>query len=132
MLFRSCNTVKLEAIVAYEIYQRQIYPAIEAYNLTLTQLAANKQSLDIDNSLECGKITAIDKTIDACNAQQKKIRALVNSLDKLPLERRAETCGGELRANLAELRRLVNELEQVCPKNSWPLPTYGQLLFGEK
>lgn len=127
-----CNTVKLEAIVAYEIYQRQIYPAIEAYNLTLTQLAANKQSLDIDNSLECGKITAIDKTIGACNAQQKKIRALVNSLDKLPLERRAETCGGELRANLAELRRLVNELEQVCPKNSWPLPTYGQLLFGEK
>ena len=31
---------------------------------------------------------------------------------------------------MAELRQAADALEQMCPAHLWPMPTYGELLYG--
>lgn len=125
------NTVRLEAIVACEIYLRQIAPAIEAYAQRLTSLALNKSALNTDCEREQNKIDELSTLLQKCDGLTESIIIQLNSdYDDLP--DKALSLNKHTLAALRELREYVNKAEQLCPKSEWPLPTYGQLLFGEK
>lgn len=127
-----CDTIHLEGVVSCEIYERQIAPAVESYVCELTELAAHKQRLELPYTAEKTKIIRISVLQNRCVKTIAKLKDILDKGADCPLRERAETYGEHARKTLSALRKYVNKLEQVCPKSKWPLPTYGQLLFGEK
>jgi len=127
-----CNTVNLESIVANEIYERQIAPAIESYLNLLSALANSKQNVNLDNTAEKEKITAITQLQSKCSETIESLKKAVTQNNAPPLYNEVTLRCKRAREYLSQLRQYVNELEQVCPKSDWPMPTYGQLLFSEK
>ncbi len=131
-LKRYCDTVNLESVVSCEIYERQISPAVENYISVLTRLAIRKQGLKLTCEAEKEKIERISKLQKHCADTATKLKKLLVQGYGLSLCERANLYGNDVRETMCALRKYVNLLEQVCPKNKWPLPTYGQLLFDEK
>ena len=127
-----CDTIRLESVVATEIFQRQITPTVEAYQNSLATLAYGKQNLDLDVSAQKDKIRLLEDLQGQCEKVINQLNNVLASVDGMTLIDKATVYGNEVRNHLQSLRKLVNELEAICPKNNWPLPTYGQLLFGEK
>ena len=127
-----CDTINLESIVACEIYERQISYAAQTYKSETADLACHKQDLGLAVATEKALIERIDKLQQQCDKLVADIRKLLNDGDELPLREKAVVFGQTARESLGKLRQCVNELEQICPKSKWPLPTYGQLLFEEK
>lgn len=127
-----CDTVHLEGVVSCEIYERQILPAVENYAADLAKLAVSKQSLQLSYKKETAKLTEISNIQNRCSKLTDKLKSLLNAGLDLPLYDRAELYGKSVRKTMTSLRNTVNKLEQICPKNKWPLPTYGQILFDEK
>ena len=78
------------------------------------------------------KIERISKLQKHCLDTATKLKKLLVQGYGLSLCERANLYGNDVRETMCALRKYVNSLEQVCPKNKWPLPTYGQLLFNEK
>ncbi len=131
LLNNYCNTVRLESIVTCEIYQRQIVPAIESYVKELTTLAMQKSQLNLDCETEQNKIMLLDNIL---KKSDKLAELILTELEKEnnDVETKAKSYSDTVLPTVSRLRALVNEAEKICPKSNWPLPTYGQLLFGEK
>lgn len=127
-----CDTIHLEGIVSCEIYERQISPAVEEYTRLLTEIATGKKTLELPYDAEKSKIVSLSELQNSCMQDVAKLKDLLENGTKLSLYERAKMYGEEARKAMLSLRRDVNELEQICPKNKWPMPTYGQLLFDEK
>ncbi|MCM1195276.1 MAG: glutamine synthetase type III, partial [Firmicutes bacterium] len=128
-----CNTVNLESTVSAEIYERQIAPTAEAYVSELAKTAESKSKLNLPNEAEKVKIAVISKLQSECAAASDNLKNLLAAAESMPTDaRKARFCQNDVSAQTDKLRSYVNKLEQICPKSKWPLPTYGQLLFGEK
>ena len=132
LLTNYVNTVRVECNVAVDVYRKQIEPSVEYYLRELTKIAKNKNELSINCELEVGKIDKITKLLKTCDtrctALQKHLKKLPTLENELQKARFAESA---LLPTLASLRKSVDKLETICPQNVWPLPSYGQLLFGE-
>lgn len=126
------DTIHLEGVVSCEIYERQVAPAVESYLCDLATLATHKQGLDLPCKAEKDKIKKISELQTSCSKAIAELKKLFAKSYDLDLVDKAHLFGENARQTLLLLRQYVNELEQICPKNKWPLPTYGQLLFGEK
>lgn len=127
-----CDTIRLESVVSYEIYERQISPAVEDYVYALTRLIKRKQGLNLPYGAEKSKAEQIDELQKHCLQAAANLKDCLEKGYGLPLCERAKLYGQNARQAMTTLRKYVNSLEQLCPKNKWPLPSYGQLLFGEK
>jgi glutamine synthetase len=80
--------------------------------------------------------------IKADDTLLKKVGALISDLnagsDKLAKQRAHHVSGVEAEAahfcnevlpTLVEIRVIVDALEAVCPDDTWPVPTYEEMLF---
>jgi len=125
-----CQGVRIEAQSMLDITQKQIIPAIIAYNKQLTEAALLKQNVlkgaNIPELALAGKLNdilgqacvATDKLQEALNAMQKK-----DGWPKL-----ADYCHKILIPAMAVLRTSCDEAENLVSKSYWPFPTYGDLL----
>ena len=132
LLTNYVNTVRVECNVAEQTYRQQIEPSVESYLKDLAEIAKNKNDLSITCELEVGKIDKITKLLKLCNTRCTALQKHLQKLTTLETElQKARYCETALLPALDSLRKCVDRLEKYCPENKWPLPSYGQLLFGE-
>jgi len=127
-----CHTVKLEANCAIDIVKRQILPVLEKYAGSLADTAQNKMKLGLSVTSEKEKTEKISNLYDICSEISSTIREQLKETANLPLLESAEYLSEKVRKSLLELRKAVDTAETLCPKSIWPLPSYGEMLFGEK
>lgn len=127
-----CDTIQTEAEVACDIYSRQIAPCIENYQAKLAHLIADKTKLNVSVKAETLKLNELNNLNVNC------AKAVDILKEKLLIASQTENGVKQAQAyqavtaEMREVRRFVDSLEQLCPKDIWALPTYGQLLFEEK
>lgn len=132
LLTNYVNTVKVEGNVVVEIYRKQIASAIQGYLLQLTEIAHNKCELNIACDLEITKIDKLSRLLNTCHTKCEQLSKLVCKLPSIDgALSQAHYCEQNVLPQLSSLRKSVDKLEQLCPESVWPLPTYGQMLFGE-
>ncbi len=124
------KTINIELNVAREMLSQEIVPAAIKYLGELSKAnyylaktnTSNKTALDAQNALA--------KTVDSLHEQCISLReghAQAMAIDKI--EDKAAKLFDLSRNNLAALRKEVDALEQIMPKDTWPMPSYTDLLF---
>ncbi len=122
--------INIEALTMIDMTKKQILPAAQKFALslsnTISALSAANSSLDASyekDTLE--KISSLTKVIYESEKELEK------SLETIPEEigKQGHYFHEVVIEIMAKLRKACDELEVITPKEMWPFPTYGDLLF---
>ncbi len=124
------KTIHIEALTLIEMINRDVIPAITAYTNLLCETVNNKNLIRVDSSVEyelIKRLCAANKEIFSLTAG---LKSAVSSAERSKdiLEKATEYRNNILTL-MADIRKYADSAESVMPKNYWPYPTYGDLLF---
>jgi len=123
-----CKMVKIEARTALDMAMQQILPAVSSYTSDLSSGLLSKKRLGLCAHAEEGLLntlcTASDRFYAACQDLRKNLTAIPNEI-----EAAATYCHNVIVANMAQMRKEADLLEQHTARSYWPYPTYSDLLF---
>ena len=124
------KTIHIEALTLIEMINRDVIPAITAYTNLLCETVNNKNLIRVDSSVEyelIKRFSAANKEIFSLTAE---LKSAVSSAERSKdiLEKATEYRNNILTL-MADIRKYADSAESVMPKNYWPYPTYGDLLF---
>ncbi len=124
------KTLHIEALTMLDMTKKQIFPAVTAYMGAVAQSAEaigrTGLSARAAQSLLAKLTEGADKLWDALEALQ----TVVGRVPKDDSLATAVYYRDEVLPAMAALRTEADALELLCAKEYWPLPTYGDLLFG--
>lgn len=119
------QNVMMEAKIMLKIARQDITPQVVKYALFLQEGVAKLPNV---TSLK-DKENYISNALNLLNEKTEKLQYLIDKeADTKSLEEKAEYCSDVLKAEMEELRQIVDELEGVLPAEYWPMPTYSELL----
>ena len=123
------KTLAIEALTMVDMIRRDILPACVSYVHELSDTAASKQTIGVDNTTE----VTLARTLSAATADLlTHVTDLENALHCVPDTDAAGTAMYYHNAVLAAMeaaRADADKLESMVPKTRWPMPTYSDLLF---
>ncbi len=128
-----CKTVIIEGRTMAEMVNRQILPAVEAFS---TYIASSyKAKKDVLSSAPCTYETEImEKLTTLTDSIYEKCKDLSKELKLLPgadnVIERGYAIRDRVLPEMLKLRAVCDEAETMTPSGFWPLPSYGELLFG--
>ena len=116
-----------------DMAERQMIPAIEKYVSEICETAISKKNFapDISCDYEHGLVKSLSQSIEraaACTAELKEVVARVRDFCGIISE--ADFIRDEILPRMGALRAVVDEAETKTAAEYWPVPTYGELLFG--
>ncbi len=126
MLENYVKQVNIEALTMIDMTGKQILPAIETYLGKLLKNVSMKKTLSED--ISCAYETAnIEKLSAACGILERLTYHL-SHIDNI-IEQ-ADFVRDEILPQMDTLREYADDAEAIVDSEIWPLPTYGELLFG--
>ena len=133
MLENYVKQVNIEALTMIDMTGKQIIPAIETYLMKLLKNVSMKKALSSD--ISCAYETAnIEKLSAACDEMSANADILARLADHLghidDIVEQANFVRDEILPQMEVLRTYADAAEAVVDAELWPLPTYGELLFG--
>jgi glutamine synthetase len=126
------KTINIEALTLIDIVNRDILPAVLAYQDDLARLIAHKKKLGGDyptdpeeNRLQrLAKLTVcLDDRLGTLSARTVEVKGIADTLEA------AQAYRERVFSAMNELRMIVDELEMVVSKEYWKIPTYGEILY---
>ena len=125
-----CKIIGIEAMTMLDMVHRQILPAARTFAQSLSETVSAMQTAckGCDVSYES---ETLKKVADLTKAIYESTKKLAADMEKLPedIGKQGHYFHELVLPAMAELRKAVDELETVSPKEIWPLPSYGDLLF---
>lgn len=128
-----CNLVGIEAKTMVDMTKKDILPSVSEYSQVIGNTILTKRA--VCENLNCVYETEMLARISALTADAyASVQALENALsdgknladvDKLAVHYR-----DKILPTMSALRSAVDELETIVSAEYWPMPTYGDLLFG--
>ena len=133
MLDNYCKAVLIEAETMVDMAEKQIVPAVEKYVSKICETAITKKNFaaDISCDYEHGLVKKLSVLIDraaSCTGDLKE--AVVHVRDFCDIISEANYIRDEILPKMGALRAVVDEAETMTAAEYWPVPTYGELLFG--
>ena len=123
--------IRIEANTMVEMIRRQILPAGFSFLRELGQTGRAKQ--EISPLLPCKAEELLGTQVANLNDMLlASCTVLENLLNEWPAGEEAQAlfCRDKLLPAMQTLREAADALERLCPADLWPLPTYGDLLYG--
>ena len=133
MLENYVKQVNIEALTMVDMTGKQILPAIESYlTKLLTNITMKKAiSPDISCAYESMNIEKLSAACDEMSANAGILERLTEHLAKIDdIVEQANFVRDEILPQMDVLREYADAAEAVVDAEIWPLPTYGELLFG--
>ena len=122
----------IEALTMIDMVNQEIIPAVVTYQSQLAQLAANKKLAQSEASiaLEDGLLKKLSR-LSECLV--KRTQSLSDCLMEIkPIQdpyQLASAYRERIYPAMTELRCVADNLELICGRDHWPLPSYGDMLF---
>ena len=129
------KTVNIEALTMIDMAEKSILPAVESYTSVLADALAKKKAVlpTVSGKFEISKIaklsTLLDEGEESLSTLQDGVIALKNFSD---FTESAAFVRDTLIKQMTVLRLVCDEAESLTAKEYWPMPSYGDLLFGVK
>lgn len=128
-----CKIINIEGKTMLDMAKKEILPAVSKYSQVLANTILAKKSVDkkLDSSYEKASL----KTISTLTASAHRyVRALETALAQTSyvadITTRAVYYKDAVLPLMDKLRADADALEDVVSADYWPIPTYGELLFG--
>ncbi len=126
------KVIHIEALTLIEMMNRQVIPAISAYNDRLCTGLINKRSLGMkfDDLADTEIIARLSAAGSEIYKLTDSLKMAVASAEKIPdMEERAVMYHDTVLKLMTDIRKYADSAEAVVSKDFWPYPSYGELLF---
>ena len=128
-----CKIVRIEAKTMLDMAMKEILPAVSEYSQVLATTILSKKG--VDKKLDCSYEQEMLKKVSSLVGEAyRNANALKNSLDEMKKIKdatlRSVFCKNDTLPVMKTLRKAVDSLENIVSADYWPIPTYGDLLFG--
>ena len=127
-----CNLVGIEAKTMVDMTKKDILPAVSEYSQVVGNTILTKRS--VSEALNCTyETTMLARISDLTASAFASVRNLESALEKgktLDGDKLAVHYRDKILPTMDKLRTAVDELEAIVSAEYWPMPTYGDLLFG--
>ena len=133
MLENYVKQVNIEALTMVDMTGKQIIPAIETYLMKLLKNVTMKKAIssDISCAYETANIEKLSAACDEMSASAGVLERLADHLNHIDdIVEQANFVRDEILPQMDVLREYADAAEAIVDAELWPLPTYGELLFG--
>lgn len=133
LLDNYCKAVIIEAETMVDMAEKQLVPAVEKYVSDVCKTAISKKNFapEISCDYEHGLVKKLSSLIDRAAAFTADLKeAVVHVKDFCDIISEADYIRDEILPKMSALRAVVDEAETKTASEYWPVPTYGELLFG--
>ena len=117
-----CNILHIECVTMMDMTRELFLPAIRKY---IRELADTKEFFSKDPTFD--RLVAL---YEQTERSVEELETAVKSSASLILPEKAKHYRDVILPAMAKLRSSVDEAELLTAKKYWPVPTYGDLLFG--
>jgi glutamine synthetase len=126
------KTINIEALTMLDLVNREVIPAVLAYQSDLAELAGKKKalggafgtSLEENLLLKLSKLSVcLEKRLEELSVQTVEVHGIEDSVESAAAYRE------KVFTAMSELRLVVDELEMLVSSKYWTLPTYGEILY---
>ena len=126
------KVLNIEALTMLEMARRDILPAVTGYVRELSETVVAKQQACPEAS--CGmEKTLIQKLSDLTSSLFRETETLEKNLTAAKAvedkQAQAEAYRDLVLTKMEDVRTVADQMEIYMPKEKWPFPTYGDLLF---
>ncbi len=133
ILSNYCKINIIEALTMIEMARREFIPAICKYTKVLSETVGAKRALrmKLDVSYEEKTLRTLSDISSHAFALCEEMEALVIEIRKeKDVTRRGDGVRDELCPRMEKLREMIDYAESITDRAHWPVPTYGELLYG--
>ena len=119
----------IEAKTMADMIRRQILPAVSAFGAELCErMWKKKQQMNLSCGYETETAKAISALTEELYAACGQLEADIAAIPADATEAMGY-CHKNLVPGMAKARKAADELEALLPKEAWPFPVYGDILF---
>ena len=123
-----CKTINIEAQLMVLMASRYIVPAALEYQKNVAQSVAAARAAGVPSREGKRHLTILVKLIDAFITQTDKLAHAADH-NSAGAEKHAKYMRDSVVPSMVKLRELGDQLELMVPHETWPLPTYREMLF---
>lgn len=128
-----CKMINIEGKTMLDMAKKEILPAVSAYSQVLSNTILAKKA--VDKKLDCSyEKASLKKISDLTASAHRNAQALETTLAQTgyvaDITTRAVYYKDAVLPLMDKLRADADALEDVVSAECWPIPTYGELLFG--
>ena len=134
MLETYCKTILIEARTMISTVNKRIAPAVSRYSTELANdLLTKKAALpELSCEFEAKRAARLSILTDSMAEKSDALEVLIGRLTGEDYLSDARLIRDEVLPSMEALRADCDAAERITRKTSWPLPSYGRLLFGER
>ena len=127
------KVVNIEALTCLDMVNKDYLPALSKYSKVLvdTLVAKKALGLNVDYEYSVSKIIS-DGIYKIFDIKTKLEESLKEAQNEEGLEEKSMAYMEKVLPKMADLREAVDSLESYVDASYWPVPSYGDLLFGVK
>ena len=113
-----------------DMVKKEIIPAVMEYTTTVAKSVAAVKAVGADASVQEKVLKEITTELSKLDASVVKLEAATDASVKIE-DPKAQAIAyiDDVFAQFAEVREPADKLETLVDENSWPFPTYAELLF---
>ncbi len=133
LLENYCKIVNIEALTMVDMARKEILPAVSEYIVALSDAvsAGNIFEEDMRDSFEFETAKSlIELKKSAFGVLSKLEKNISEAKAILDTAKHADYLKSEVLPTMKKLRALADSMEALTAESYWPMPTYGDLLFG--
>ena len=127
-----CKVINIEALTMLDMVRKDILPAMSEFSCELADGAAKKASFmpEADCTYEKETVKSVSALMGAAYRAVRKLEDdLLASKSIENFTELADFYKTKILDDMRVLRIAVDETETIAPKEKWPYPSYGELLF---
>lgn len=131
LLDNYCKVINIEALTMTDMVRRDIIPAAIRYsNVVAKNIDRLSGTINVGCEAQTQILVKLSKLINGAYAANDRLsEANLKVKNEKDLQKQAVKYHDEVFNAMQELRTYCDELEMIVPKEFWPFPTYGDLLF---
>ncbi len=126
------KVINIEALTLLEMIRRSILPAVSGYvkNLSETVISKKQACPNADCTMEETLIARLSKqTGDLYQETEELEKRVLVAKEIVDKQKQAIIYHDSVLSQMAVIRAIADDMEIYTPKEVWPFPTYGDLLF---
>ncbi len=129
LLENYCKVLNIEALTLLELCNRDILPVVHSYIGELANIAATKCAIDCDITLDKDIIDSITKLQIKATKDVVKLTKALAKVEKIAEHEQARFYHDTVVSLMGTIRKTIDTLETMMPRELWPMPTYGDILY---
>lgn len=125
------KVINIEARTMIDMAKKLIIPAVSKYTKHLAETIAVKNSLGLDSGYETEVATKLSILSTGAYNKTLELQEVRNEVKKIAdVTKKAKAYEKRVLKVMNELRRMADEAEKLTAREYWPMPDYGELLYG--